>query len=82
MTNTRSIPETQLLEITENFNFFDRDNNNQIDMSEFTQLLRVISPSTTVQQAETGFNLVDENNDGHIDLQEFIDWWQTCWWEY
>jgi Ca2+-binding EF-hand superfamily protein len=82
MTDTKKLPEQKLAEIKDNFKFFDRDNNNEIDLGEFSQLLKVISPSTTLEQAETGFSLVDDNNDGHIDFEEFIEWWQTCWWEY
>jgi len=82
MTETRQISDTQLAEIKENFSFFDRDNNGEIDVEEFTQLLKVISPTSTKEQAESGFAIVDENNDGHIDFEEFIEWWQSCWWEY
>lgn len=82
MKQNKPITEQQLSEIKENFSFCDRDNNNQIDLSEFTELLKIISPSSSKEQAEAGFSLVDENNDGHIDLEEFIGWWQTCWWEY
>lgn len=82
MTETRDIPLQQLAEIKDNFKFFDRDDNGQIDVEEFTKLLQVISPSTTNEQGIEGFSIVDENEDGHIDLEEFINWWQTCWWEY
>ena len=82
MIDTKKLPQQKLEEIKDNFKFFDRDDNNEIDLGEFTQLLKVISPSTTLEQAETGFSMVDENNDGHIDFDEFIEWWQTCWWEY
>ncbi|WP_444994001.1 EF-hand domain-containing protein [Aliikangiella sp. IMCC44359] len=82
MAEIRQIPEQQLAEIKDNFQFFDRDGNGEIDEAEFTQLLQVISPSTSAEQGAEGFSIVDENNDGHIDLEEFIAWWQTCWWEY
>jgi len=82
MTNIRKIPQEQLLEIKDNFKFFDQDHNGQIDLEEFTKLLQIISPATTKEQAENGFSMVDENKDNHIDLDEFIEWWQTCWWEY
>jgi len=82
MTEIRKIPEEQLVEIRENFEFFDRDSNNQIDLSEFTKLLRVLSPTATLEQAQKGFEIIDENNDDHIDFSEFLDWWETCWWEY
>ncbi|MGX5174060.1 EF-hand domain-containing protein [Aliikangiella sp. IMCC44653] len=82
MVATKEIPLEQLAEIKENFAFFDKDGNGEIDVKEFTQLLKVVSPHTTEEQGEKGFAIVDENNDGHIDLNEFIEWWQTCWWEY
>ncbi len=82
MTETHQISKDKLDEIKENFAFFDRDNNGEIDLEEFTKLLKIISPNSTVDQAAAGFSIVDENNDGHIDFDEFIEWWQTCWWEY
>lgn len=82
MTNNRQISASQLEEIKENFQFFDRDSNNQIELGEFIKLLRVISPTATLEQAQKGFDIIDENNDGHIDFDEFMAWWETCWWEY
>jgi len=82
MTEIRKVSAEQLTEITENFEFFDRDSNNEIDLGEFTKLLRVLSPTATLEQAQKGFELIDENNDGHIDFDEFLNWWESCWWEY
>ena len=82
MTEKRDLSTQQLAEIRENFEFFDRDSNDAIDLGEFTKLLRVISPTATLEQAQKGFELIDENQDGHIDFDEFIEWWESCWWEY
>ncbi len=82
MTEEKKISSEQMAEIKENFEFFDRDSNNEIDLGEFTKLLRVISPTATLEQAHKGFVLIDENQDGHIDFDEFISWWESCWWEY
>jgi len=82
MSDNKQISAEQLVEIEENFAFFDRDSNNKIDLGEFTKLLRVISPTATLAQAQKGFELIDENKDGHIDFDEFLGWWETCWWEY
>ena len=82
MSDNKPISAEQLVEIEENFAFFDRDSNNEIDLGEFTKLLRVISPTATLKQAQEGFGLIDENKDGHIDFDEFLGWWETCWWEY
>ena len=74
-------PNEEILnEIRDNFDYFDRDNNGQIDVKEFTKLLMVIDPNATKEQAEKGFDFIDADNNGHIDLEEFIDWWQTHWW--
>ncbi len=76
-------PTAEVLEeIRDNFDYFDRDNNGRIDITEFTKLLKVIDPSATTEQAEKGFEFIDSDNNGHIDLDEFIDWWQTHWWQY
>ncbi len=82
MTTKKDLSPQQLAEIKENFEFFDRDSNSKIDLGEFTKLLRVISPTATLEQAQKGFELIDENQDGHIDFDEFINWWESCWWEY
>ena len=74
--------EEVLNEIRDNFEYFDRDNNGQIDVGEFTKLLTVIDPNATKEQAEKGFEFIDTDNNGHIDLDEFIEWWQTHWWQY
>ena len=82
MSNNKPLPEDKIAEIKSNFTFFDRDNNGEIDLDEFTELLRVLSPNATKEQAEKGFSFIDENNDGHIDFDEFLVWWESCWWEY
>lgn len=78
----KPLSEESLAEVKENFNFFDRDANGEIDVEEFEELLKVLSPTATEEQAKRGFELIDENNDGHIDFEEFLEWWQTCWWEF
>jgi Ca2+-binding EF-hand superfamily protein len=80
--NDKPLTKERIEEIRNNFTFFDRDHNGEIDLEEFTELLRVLSPKTTNEQAEKGFSFIDENADGHIDFDEFIRWWESCWWEY
>ena len=76
-------PTQEILdEIRKNFEYFDRDDNGEIDVKEFTKLLQVIEPSATKQQAEKGFKYIDTDENGSIDLEEFITWWQTYWWQY
>lgn len=76
------LSKAEIEEARSNFNFFDRDGNGQIDLTEFIELLTVISPKTKASHVEEGFRLIDSNDDGFIDFDEFLDWWQECWWEY
>ena len=76
------LSDEKIEEIKKDFSFFDRDGNGQIDLTEFIELLTVISPKTKASHVEEGFKLIDENNDGFIDFEEFLEWWRECWWEY
>ena len=76
------LSEQKVEEIRKDFTFFDKDGNGQIDLSEFVEMLTVLSPKTKVSVVEEGFKLIDTNNDGYIDFDEFLEWWQECWWEY
>ena len=78
----QQLSHESIQEIREHFSFFDRDGNGSIDVEEFTELLKVISPDTSEAQAITGFELVDENNDSLIEFEEFLGWWQTVWYEF
>ena len=69
-------------QIKDNFEYFDRDENGQIDSDEFLELLKTISPQSTPEQALKGFSIIDENGDGQVDFTEFLAWWQTTWWEF
>lgn len=74
--------ESKVAEIRKEFEFFDRDNNGQIDLQEFIELLTVISPKTKASHVQEGFSLIDKNADGYIDFEEFLKWWLEGWWEY
>lgn len=76
------LSEEKIAEIKKDFNFFDQDGNGQIDLTEFIELLTVLSPKTKASHVEEGFKLIDSNNDGFIDFDEFLKWWQEAWWEY
>ncbi|MEG3768567.1 MULTISPECIES: EF-hand domain-containing protein [unclassified Alteromonas] len=76
------LSEEKIAEIKKDFSFFDQDGNGQIDLTEFIELLTVLSPKTKASHVEEGFKLIDSNNDGFIDFDEFLQWWQEAWWEY
>ena len=78
----KALNDKQIKAIKEHFNFFDRDNNGAIDVEEFAELLTVLSPESTQEQAQKGFSLIDTDGSGYIEFDEFLEWWKTCWWEY
>jgi len=79
---TKKLGQEQLNEIRKNFDFFDNDNNGMINIDEFIELLKVIEPSSTKEQAIKGFEIIDEDGNEAIDFDEFINWWQSYWWQY
>lgn len=78
----KALNDKQTEAVKEHFDFFDRDGNGAIDVDEFGELLRVLSPDSTQEQAQQGFSLIDTDSSGYIEFDEFLDWWKTCWWEY
>ena len=82
MAETKTLSLELIEQVRENFVFFDRDQNGKIDLDEFFELLKVLSPKMKLHQAQEGFSIIDKNNDGVVDFGEFLDWWQNSWWEY
>ena len=78
----QDLPADKREKIREHFDFFDEDQNDNIDFDEFANLLRIISPDSSTQQAAEGFSIIDTNSDGFIDFDEFMEWWETVWYEY
>jgi len=78
----KQLSEQQIEDIRKEFEYFDKDNNGQIDLQEFIELLTILSPKTKASHVQEGFNLIDDNHDGFIDFEEFLEWWQDGWWEY
>ena len=68
-----------ITEIKDHFNFFDKDGNGNIDLKEFRQLLKVLAPASTIDNAERGFATIDTNESGDIDFDEFLEWWKMNW---
>lgn len=79
---TNKLSQDKLVEIRKNFEFFDKDDNGMIEVKEFINLLKVIEPSSTKQQAEEGFKIIDDDHNGVIDFDEFLKWWESCWWQF
>ncbi len=82
MSAKKQLEAKEIAQIREEFDFFDKDKNGEIDQKEFWELLKIISPKATEEQAYEGFDIIDENDDGVINFDEFLAWWQSNWWEY
>ena len=80
--NTENLSPEKIAEIRKEFEYFDADKNGQIDLTEYIEMLTILSPKTKASHVEEGFNMIDGNSDGYIDFEEFLSWWQECWWEY
>ena len=66
---------TELNEIKEIFDHFDKDGNGIIDAKEFRQLLGTLDSEMSEEEIEMGLLIVDANGNGIIEYDEFITWW-------
>jgi Ca2+-binding EF-hand superfamily protein len=82
MAQQETLAPEKVAEIRKEFDYFDTDKNGEIGLTEFIELLTIISPKTKASHVEEGFALIDKNDDGSIDFDEFLEWWQQSWWEY
>ncbi|MFC6440056.1 EF-hand domain-containing protein [Bowmanella sp. JS7-9] len=78
----QALSNENIEQIRQEFDFFDKDGNGQIDLVEFIELLTVLAPKTKASAVEEAFRDLDENGDGYIDFEEFLVWWQTCWFTF
>jgi calmodulin len=76
------LSSAELARIQESFEFADTDGNGRLDFEEFSGLLHILAPDSTLQQTAEGFSIVDTNSDGQIDYDEFLTWWRRVWWEF
>lgn len=73
------LSQQEIAEIKDHFDFFDEDNSGLIDIDEFTQLLKVIAPEASNDNAIRGFATIDKDQNEQIDFDEFLDWWKMNW---
>ena len=82
MSEQGELAAEKVAEIRKEFDYFDTDGSGEIGLTEFIELLTILSPKTKASNVQEGFGLIDKNNDGSIDFDEFLEWWQQSWWEY
>ncbi len=73
------LSKEDISEIKDHYDFFDKNGNGSIDLNEFKQLLKVLAPASTNDNAERGFATIDTDNNDLIDFDEFLDWWKMNW---
>ena len=54
------------------FEFFDKDGNGDISLSEFSDVLTDLGEPLTKEECDLFFKLVDKNNDGRLNYNEFL----------
>ncbi|WP_149359429.1 EF-hand domain-containing protein [Lolliginicoccus suaedae] len=64
-------------ELRESFDQFDKDDNGQIDRSEFAELVAILDPGMPEEQVSIGFGEIDSDSNGAIDFAEFAEWWDN-----
>ncbi|MGJ8664613.1 MAG: EF-hand domain-containing protein [Marinicella sp.] len=69
----------EIAEIKDHFDFFDEDSSGLIDIDEFTQLLKILAPEASNDNAIRGFATIDKDRNEQIDFDEFLDWWKMNW---
>lgn len=69
------LTDEDIEEIEENFDYFDSDNNGQIDYGEFVRLVNALDSDMPEAEMKIGFEIIDTDKTGYIDLDEFMEWW-------
>ena len=54
------------------FEFFDKDGNGDISLSEFSDVLTNLGDPLTKEECDLFFKLVDKNGDGNLNYDEFL----------
>ncbi len=73
------LSQEEITEIKDHFDFFDKDGSGLIDIGEFTQLLKILAPDASQDNAIRGFETIDVDHNEQIDFDEFLDWWKMNW---
>jgi Ca2+-binding EF-hand superfamily protein len=73
------LSKEELIEIKDHFDFFDRNHNDKLELTEFVKLFEILAPSASREMAIRGFETIDIDGSGGIDFDEFLDWWKMNW---
>jgi len=62
--------------IAKAFNFFDKDGNGELSLSEFREVMTELGDTLSDEECNTFFEMVDENGDGVLQYSEFLEFLQ------
>jgi Ca2+-binding EF-hand superfamily protein len=71
-----SLPEEEVRELRESFDYNDRDGDGRIKFDEFLKMLEELEADVSEEEARIGFRELDTHQDGSIAFDEFVDWWE------
>lgn len=76
MTDMQKIDPQELEEIRSEFDICDLDSSGRLDLDEFYNFIRRLTPEASDEEIEIGFLEIDTSRSGFIEFDEFVDWWE------
>lgn len=76
MTDLQKIDPEELAEIRSEFDLCDLDSDGRLDLDEFYNFVRRLTPEASDEEIEIGFLEIDTSRSGWIEFDEFVDWWE------
>lgn len=76
MADSPQMDAEELAEIQAEFELCDLDKSGRLDIDEFYNFVRRLTPEATDEEIEIGFLEIDTSHNGFIDFDEFLSWWQ------
>ena len=76
MADVPGIDEQELEDIRTEFELCDLDKDGRMDLDEFYNFVRRLTPEASDEEIEIGFSEIDTGRNGWIEFDEFVSWWE------
>lgn len=76
MADMSKIDAQELDEIRTEFGICDLDSDGRLDLDEFYNFVRRLTPEASDEEIEIGFLEIDTSRSGWIEFDEFVEWWE------